>query len=126
MSRLLDVLKGLWRRITGVWHRIQGVVASTASGGVHRISTAVTVAVKRHLAAWRHETTYRRTLAAALAAVFATLLPHPAIAAAMGAMIAERPSRRPVWDDDEDDEPRWGHRQPAWSSRPRLWDTLDD
>jgi hypothetical protein len=81
---------------------------------------------------WQSDSSYRRTLIAALSAIAATLLPHPAAAAALGALVAERPvrpshRRDPFFeDDDEDDYPPRRAPLDPWAPSPRrLWDTLE-
>jgi hypothetical protein len=80
---------------------------------------------------WQSDRSYRRTLIAALSAIAATLLPHPAAAAALGALVAERPvrpshGRDPFLEDDEDDYPPRRAPLDPWAPSPRrLWDTLE-
>jgi hypothetical protein len=86
---------------------------------------------QRLIQRWQDDSTYRRTLIAALSALAATLLPHPAAAAALGALVAERPTRTthrrdPFLDDDEDAYPPRRAPLDPWAPNPRrLWDTLE-
>ena len=107
------------------------------STGVHTLGTRTIVflsaAAQRLRHRWQTDTTYRRTLIAALSAITATLLPHPAAAAALGALVAERPSRpserRNSFLDDYDEDDEYPPRKPPldpWTPSPRrLWDTFD-
>jgi hypothetical protein len=93
MTAVLRALRSCWSWISGL------VLSSVAALKVHsRNASARTVAAagaaKERLGRrWHSDTTYRRTLIAALTAITATLLPHPAAAAALGALLVERPTR---------------------------------
>jgi hypothetical protein len=106
-----------------------------------RLTTRTTLTVRAARARladrWHADSTYRRTIVAALSALSATLLPHPAAAAALGALVADHPSRthhrsgRELFleDYDEDDYPPRRPSRPTdpWAPTPRrLWDTLDN
>jgi hypothetical protein len=131
-------MNSIVRLVQRALHRIARLVARTARfvRAITATATARTVEFARSsrsrlTARWHTDSSYRRTLIAAVAAITATLLPHPAVAAAIGALIAERPTRStarhdPFLDEfDEDDYPP--RRAPAdpWASPRRLWDSLD-
>ena len=118
-------MSGLVRRTV---HAIAHLAASTGTRTIAFTRTAR----ERLTSRWHTDGTYRRTLIAALSAITATLLPHPAAAAALGALLAERPVRStprrdPFLDDfDEDDYPPRRAPLDPWTPSPRrLWDTLE-
>jgi hypothetical protein len=95
------------------WHLI--TVTITHGGQIlHRMFLTISA---RHVRRWANESSYRRTLLAALTALAATFMPHPVAAAALGAAVAEwSPRRIDAYDYDDDDEP---------FPRRRLWDTYN-
>jgi hypothetical protein len=99
-----------------------------------RTVTFVRTAIERLADRWHADSTYRRTLLAAIAAVTAVVVSHPVAAAALGALVAERPTRAAYRRDpfiDEDDDEDYVSRRPSrpadpWASAPRpLWERLD-
>lgn len=120
---LLGALGRLLGRITcGIRTGVAWVVRGVA-GATHRV--IVIIARARRLLAnrWAEDYAFRRTVLAAQAAVIATLLPHPAVAAALAAVVADRPrmGHRPQFDDDEDDWPRRESRPWRDTSTGPLW-----
>ena len=114
MTSPTHALRDLWTRLTNSITRIGRRVFVFLRSGAARV-----------LERWDSDHAFRRTVASAITAVTTTAIPNAALAAAVGAFLAERPTRntRPVFDrfdyDDEDDQP-W---RPNRSSR--LWDTLN-
>lgn len=112
MTRLLTALRDLWRRLTSA-------ITATA----RRIYVFLRTGVERVSDRWQDDTGFRRTLAAAITAITATAIPSPALSAAVGAFLADRPHRAPLdrYDGfDEDDD--YGR---TWPPVPRrLWDNL--
>ena len=114
------------RRLLHLLHRFGGWVSRLAhriTTRVHHIAVATT---SRLVQRWHSDSVYRRTLIAAASALSATVLPHPAAAAAVGALLADHAPighRRRVeheysdWDEDDDSYLR---RDPR-----RLWETFD-
>ena len=76
------VVKRLAARV-GTW------VARLASRAAARYASRLSRLSQR----WHADSVYRRTLVAAISAISATVLPHPAAAAAVGALLADRPHR---------------------------------
>jgi hypothetical protein len=115
MHVLLAPFSALLRAIRRLAKRL-GEVASHLARRVHGEAAA---AWSRHARRMTVDRPYRRTLTVALAALTTTVLPHPAVAAALGAWLAEppQPRWRTVEDDDEDED-----SGPPY--RGRLWDTL--
>ena len=119
---------GLLRR---AWRWLRHCVTRAGASAVHIVRGAGGRLVER----WHSDTVYRRTLIAALSALTATLMPHPAAAAAIGALISDRATRpthrrEPFLDDLEDDEddypaPRPHRPTDPWAPRQRPWDSLD-
>ena len=115
---MLGPLKRMWLTITRWVGDTRSYLFTVLHRGVRRIQTLLSTFLDRHQTRWISETTYRRTIVAAVVAVASTALPHPVTAAALGALLADQlPGRR--WDpyDDEDDDP-----YPRRS--PRLWETF--
>jgi hypothetical protein len=116
---VLEAVRTAWRHLRDGLHRMRDLVHGRASRAWSRHTTRVAA-----------DRTYRRTLSTAVAALVSTLLPHPAIAAAVAVWVADppRPRLRPVPPqsrygiEDEDDD---GDDPPPWRPRPTLWDTLD-
>lgn len=84
-------------------------LTSAVSGLVQKCCCFLTELLKRHRDRWQHDLSYRRTLMTAGAAVVSTVLPHPAVSAAIAAVFADlitsrTPLRPPTrqWDDDYD------------------------
>lgn len=112
MTGLRSLLRRLWSRLSRALGSVGRRVFLFLRHGVERVSDR-----------WDEDGGFRRTLSAAITAITATAIPHPAVSAALGALLADRP-RRPTsfdrFDDEDDDYPRSG-----WPSSPRrLWDTL--
>ena len=96
------------------WH----FVGLTIRRGLHMMHRAYLVISTRHVRRWAGDSNYRRTVLAAVTVLTATVLPHPALAAALSAAVGEwTPTRfeRHVdfYDDDDQFDPHG--RQ--------LWDT---
>ena len=132
VSALLQALRRAWAWASRLVQRVAhlGVQAARLAGA--RTITFTRDARERLAERWRSDGAYRRTLIAALSAIAATLLPHPAAAAALGALAAERPARPshrrdPFFeDDDEDDYPPRRAPLDPWAPSPRrLWDSLE-
>lgn len=115
MTRLLHALRTFWTRLTTALARAGRRVYLFLLAGTERV---------RHR--WGHDSSFRRTLSTAITAITATAIPHPALSAALGALLNER-TTRPAFtrfdpdDPDEDDDYPTGGWPPA--SR-RLWDSL--
>ena len=123
MNRLLILFRRAAAWTQRLVHRV--------TGGVHHLATAT---VARLTARWHADSVYRRTLIAAASALSATVLPHPAAAAAVGALLADHASAPSfsrggyVDEYDEYDDYRHHHREPRtpWSTGPtRLWEAFD-
>ena len=124
MSALLRSLRRAWAWVSRLVHRVAHLGTQAA-----RLAGTRTIAITRNARErlaerWQSDGSYRRTLIAALSAIAATLLPHPAIAAALAAVVADRPrmGRRPLFDEDEDQD--WPRREShSWrdSSAGSLW-----
>lgn len=134
MSALLRLMHRCWRAFTRLTDRLARVATQLASTGIARTVTFVVSARERITSRWHSDTTYRRTLVAALAAIAATVLPHPFAAAAIGALVAEpalrtNSSRRPSYLEDYDEDDDYPPRRPPvdpWAPSPRrLWDALE-
>jgi hypothetical protein len=115
MRTLLAPFSALLQAIRRAAQRLRVVVTRLAG----RLRQDAALAWARHTRRLRSDRPYRRTLTAALAALATTLLPHPPLAAALGAWLAEPPPTR--WDlndEDPDDAPPWRgpHR---WDAHPR-------
>jgi len=131
VSALLRSLRRVWARISRLVHRVAHVSTQAVRLAGTRTITFTRNARDRLAERWQSDGSYRRTLIAALSAVAATLLPHPAAAAVLGALVAERPVRPShrrdpfLEDDDEDDYPPRRAPLDPWTPSPRrLWDTL--
>jgi len=134
VSALLRLVRRAWAWVTRLTRRVTRVGVQTARSAGTRTISFVRNAVQRLAVRWHSDSAYRRTLLAALTAVTATLLPHPVAAAAVGALVAERPGRPayrrdPFLDEDDEDEdyaPRRATRSAdPWAPAPRrLWDDL--
>lgn len=133
VSALLRSLRRALAWVRRVMHRVAHPCAEAA-----RIAGTRTIAFTRNgrerlAERWQSDGSFRRTLIAALSAVAATVLPHPAAAAALGALVAERPvrptrHREPFLDDEEEDDdyvPRRSRLDPWAPSPRRLWDSLE-
>ena len=125
-------LRRAWARVSRLVHRVADLGNRAARLAGTRTITFTRNARDRLAERWQSDGSYRRTLIAALSAIAATLLPHPAAAAALGALVAERPvrpsHRRDLFfeDDDEDDFPPRRAPLDPWAPSPRrLWDTLE-
>lgn len=111
------------------------VGAQTARAVATRTVTFVRTSAVQLVDRWHTDTAYRRTLLAALAAITAVVVPHPVAAAALGALVAERPARpayrRDLFLDEDDEDEGYPPRRPTrpadpWAPSPRqLWDTLE-
>lgn len=85
MTALSPLLAGLARGLR--WMRR---VIARIHGSLIRSASTISVRLREQ---WQSDSGYRRTLIAALSAITATALPHPAIAAALGATLAQRSTR---------------------------------
>ena len=131
VSTLLRSLRRAWAWVSRVVHRVAHLGTQAARLAGTRSITFARNTRDRLAQRWQSDGSYRRTLIAALSAVAATLLPHPAAAAVLGALVAERPVRPShrrdpfLEDDDEDDYPPRRAPLDPWTPSPRrLWDTL--
>ena len=99
-------------------HRGWVIITAWIRRGLERLHRIYIATTSRHVRRWVGESSYRRTLLAALVALGGTLLPHPVAAAALGAIATEwrpRDTFDPYADDDEYEyEPRGR----------RLWETF--
>jgi hypothetical protein len=126
VSALLRSLRRAWAWISRLVHRVAQLGTQAARLAGTRTTTFTRNAKDRLAERWQCDGSYRRTLIAALSAIAATLLPHPAAAAALGALVAERPvrpshRREPF---SEDDYPPRRTPLDPWAPSPRrLWDT---
>ena len=123
----MGLLRALGRLVFGTVSALRRglvwVVRGIAGAG-HRTVLIIVKASRILWQRWDEDLTFRRTLLASGAAIIATLLPHPAIAAALAAVVADRPrmGRRPLFDEDEDQD--WPRREShSWrdSSAGSLW-----
>lgn len=125
IGTLLSSVGRLARWVTDLIRRITRRAGAVSRGAASRL-----------IDRWRGDGVYRRTLIAAMSAITATLLPHPAAGAAVGALLSERARPHPVrhldgFDDDEDDDDPGSTLGPAFRTaspfgrRPTTWDPLD-
>ena len=129
VKALLRAARRTWAWIIRLTHRAAQVTAHGLSSAGTRTITLARASRERLIGRWHTDSTYRRTLLAAISAIAATLLPHPATAAALGALVAERPvrpshRRDPIFEDDDEDDytPRRAPLDPWAPSPRRLWD----
>jgi len=113
MMGLLTASRAFWTRLTHGLRAAGRRVFVFLQTGLHRVTHR-----------WREDSLFRRTLTAAVTAITSTAIPHPAVSAAVGALLTERPHRSRTgydsFDEDEDDYPRRD-----WPTSPnRLWDSL--
>jgi hypothetical protein len=135
VSALIRALHRAWAWIRGLARRVTGSVAQIARIAGTRTVTFVRTAVERLTERWHTDSSYQRTLLAALAAITAVVVPHRAAAAALAALIADRPTRpayrRDLFLDDDGEDEDYPPRRPTrpadpWTPGPRrLWDSLD-
>lgn len=133
VTSLLRTLKAIWDWVARIGRRVAHVGTAAAQVVSSRTHTFAINAHGRLVSRWQTDGAYRRTVIAAISAITATLLPHPAAAAAIGALIAERPvrvatRRDPFLDDYDEDEEYSPRRTPLapWTPGPRrLWDSLE-
>ena len=116
---MLGTIQRMWTTFTRWAGHTRSYMFAVVHRGVERLRVMASMFAHRHRSRWIAESTYRRTIVAAVVAVGSTLLPHPVAAAALGALLADHlPTRRwESYDDEEDDTyPRRSRR---------LWDTYE-
>ena len=142
IRRALATIKGWWNRAsTAVLGLLRGVVRVVGTVAVRVVGYATTVLAairERHPERLARDAGYRSVVASAVSAVLVTVVPQPAVAAALAVLVSEhlgspREAQRDRYDYDADEDDGYeaydAHR--AWSSpssRPpqRLWDRYAD
>ena len=110
------------------WIRSVGTgIATAAARVVHAVQQLGQWVSYRLVERWHTDGTYRRTLIAAASALTATVLPHPAAAAAVGALLADHGTytadRRHTFTGDYDYGYEDDDHVPGWGSPPHRWGT---
>lgn len=124
------------RRLLALFRRFGGWVHQLTQRLTNGVQQLVSATVSRLSERWHTDSIYRRTLIAAASALSATVLPHPAAAAAVGALLAGQVSTPPRSsrsfygdeDDDFDEYPRHHQRFPRGeqtTGRRTLWETFE-
>lgn len=110
-------MTGLRRRLRDLWTRLTLVI----TGVGRRVYLFLHRSAERVADRWDDDGSFRRTVSAAITAVATTAIPHPAISAAIRALLTDR-GRRPTSVNRFEDDDNAG---PGWPPNPRrLWDSL--